>query len=134
MRSALIGLLAVLILPSFALANDRHRGGGSGFSVSVGVGARDSWGSRRDGGYVDASFRYTNRNYNYNHDRNYNSSHRSGYYHQSFRSNFYRPAPVYIHPGPIYRPAPVYCPPPVHYYRPSVRYYGSYRSSGWGWR
>ncbi len=78
MRYALVGLLAVLFIPALSLAGDRQRGGGSGFSVSIGVGARDSWGSHRSGGYVNTSVRYSNsnhasdRNYNRPIDRNYN--------------------------------------------------------------
>jgi hypothetical protein len=134
MRYALIGLLAVFVFPALALAGDRHRG--SGFSVSVGVGYRDSYGSRYDGGYLDTSFHYSNHRSRY-----YDNYDRGGRHDGHFRRDFYRPAPIYVAPPRycpppvvIYRPAPVYCPPPAYVYRPTVRYYGPIRSSRWGCR
>lgn len=131
MRYALIGLLAVLVIPSFALAGDRYHGGNSsnsGFSVSVGIGSRSGWGSHRDSGYGDSSIRYSS--YRYGHQNGYD---RGGRYDNDFRRDFYRPAPAY-HPAPVYYPAPAYCPPPAYVYRPTVHHYGPVGSHGWGHR
>ena len=107
MRSALIGLLAVALVPlmtaSAEAGRDRHHGHGhrhshsrSNFSVSVGFG-------------VSNYDRYSSARYNYHYG--------SAYYRPVYRE-------TYCAPPVVYRPAPVYCPPPAvvvyprTYYRP----------------
>lgn len=147
MRYALLTSLVIGLLPMLAQAGDRDHGRDRGndgrWSVSFGMGSRDS-GYCGTSDYFNTQFRYSSgydRGYR-DHDR-YDSgiSYRPQRY--TYRESYY-PPPVVYSQAPVYYPAPVYCPPPVVYspppvycppqvYYPAPVYQPSYPSGGYSY-